>query len=669
VNGSKIPWRILEDIRAAGGKPMIVGGSVRDMVMHPENKAGCFLNPLQMQWQVLEDSKDIDIEVFGLSIDSLHAVLETHGTVDVVGKSFGVLKLHSRGDVDFSVPRVDNKVGVGHRGFNVDIRPDITYKDAARRRDLTMNSIGLDPFEMVIEDPFHGVADLRAGVLRATDPSTFLDDPLRALRVAQFVSRFHMVPDETLVDLCSKADLSQLPGERLLEEFNKLLLGRSPGAGLTFLHDSGLLRFFPELHALVGVQQDPVWHPEGWSTRLSAKPVSTDATTALPVKRITMSLPDLVSWLSAKATSTPSCTSMGKAKAITGHFSKAQGADVDNLTSKVVAPPAIVAKPVTLVGLTRYPAILADKGCGIVFEVSNTGMLSIVKGAIDDLHVVDRIVSSISINVMHMLSSKQFALEKELSDITVSVNPSAVEADTFVPTPVVVLLERSSIDDDKITVHINLHEQKNSIFVKQGDVFRHTVMAVDEARKLTDDLVVLWAVLLHDLGKPCTTELKDGRWKAHGHEQAGVEPARAFLGRLRASHELTSAVCALVNDHLAPATFYKAKAGPGAFRRLARRLGSVSLSTLETVSRADQWGRTTPDALARKFPAGEWFLEQAAKVGVQSKAEADVVQGRHLIERGMKPGPAFGPLLTACREYQYETGEKDPSKILDALST
>ena len=235
---------IARAVKAAGGRALLVGGHVRDRLLGL-------------------DAKDTDVEVFGLELAALESLLGSFGRVLRVGESFGVLRL-AHVDADFSLPRRDSKVAAGHRGFAVASDPRLDFESAARRRDLTINSMSRDPLTDEIIDPFGGRQDLERGVLRATDARAFPEDPLRALRVAQFIARFEMSPDPVLVDLCRRAPLDEVSGERVFEELRKLLLkGRRPSAGLHFLETSGLLRFFPELEALAGVPQDPEWHPEG----------------------------------------------------------------------------------------------------------------------------------------------------------------------------------------------------------------------------------------------------------------------------------------------------------------------------------------------------------------------------------------------------------------------
>ena len=244
--GEQTMREILEAIIEAGGDPIRVGGCIRDEMLGVE-------------------SKDIDIEVFGLSSDALVAVLKRFGKVSVVGESFGVIKLRHKGEeFDFSLPRRDNKVGRGHKGFEVVVDHELSPFEAAKRRDFTINAIGrrLDG-ELV--DPHGGLSDLNNRVLRHTSEH-FAEDPLRVLRGFQFAARFNMsVVPETL-EMCRSliGEFDTLAIERIWIEFEKWAVkGSVPSAGLRFLRACGWVSLFPELEALIGVQQDPEWHPEG----------------------------------------------------------------------------------------------------------------------------------------------------------------------------------------------------------------------------------------------------------------------------------------------------------------------------------------------------------------------------------------------------------------------
>jgi tRNA nucleotidyltransferase (CCA-adding enzyme) len=223
-------------VAAAGGRAYLVGGGVRDHLMG-------------------QPVKDWDLEVFGLPADTLRALLERHGRVNTVGRSFGVLKWRASGlrdEVDVSIPRRDSKVGPGHRGIAVDGDPSMSLTEATRRRDLTVNALMWDLTADALVDPQGGAADLAAGRLRAVDPETFLEDPLRALRVVQFVARLGFTPDAELVALCRRAPLGELPPERILGEWEKLLLrGTHHTLAFGVARDAEVLaRVVPEVEAL-----------------------------------------------------------------------------------------------------------------------------------------------------------------------------------------------------------------------------------------------------------------------------------------------------------------------------------------------------------------------------------------------------------------------------------
>jgi len=234
---------VVARLRAAGGRPFFMGGCVRDALLGVE-------------------SKDFDIEVFDLSVAQIQAALSVRFEVITVGASFGVIKVKDL-PVDVSVPRRENRVGAGHKDFEVFPDSTLTPREAAARRDFTINAIAWDPATGELVDVHGGAADLRAGVIRHVS-NKFSEDPLRVLRAMQFAARFGFTVAPETVALCARLHPYDLPAERLFEEWSKLILkGRQPSLGLKFLQACGWLRFFPELANLVDVPQDPTWHPEG----------------------------------------------------------------------------------------------------------------------------------------------------------------------------------------------------------------------------------------------------------------------------------------------------------------------------------------------------------------------------------------------------------------------
>ncbi|HAM73262.1 MAG TPA: polynucleotide adenylyltransferase [Verrucomicrobiales bacterium] len=211
--------------------------------------------------------KDLDIEVYGQSLESLAQGLAPLGRVDVVGRSFGVIKLTTRAGVthDFSLPRRDSKVAVGHKGFRADLLPDLSLEEASSRRDFTLNSLLYDPRRREILDAHGGLEDLEARILRHTS-GAFVEDPLRVLRGMQFVSRFNLTTAPATIELCRSIQGThpELARERVRDEWYKWA-SRSlkPSLGLKFLADTGWVAHYPELAAMIGTPQDPRWHPEG----------------------------------------------------------------------------------------------------------------------------------------------------------------------------------------------------------------------------------------------------------------------------------------------------------------------------------------------------------------------------------------------------------------------
>jgi tRNA nucleotidyltransferase (CCA-adding enzyme) len=234
--------RIAESVRDAGGRALVVGGWVRDRLMGRE-------------------SKDLDLEVYGLPADQLRRLLEAFDHVDLVGESFQVYK---SGDIDVSLPRRESKAGRGHRGFEIAGDPAMTLEEAVRRRDFTVNAIAWDPLTGEYLDPCGGRADIERRRLRVVDEATFGDDSLRVLRAVQFAARFEFALDEAGRALCRRIPLDDLPAERIWGEVNKLLFAARPSVGLALAFDLGVVEaLFPELHALAGCPQEPEWHPEG----------------------------------------------------------------------------------------------------------------------------------------------------------------------------------------------------------------------------------------------------------------------------------------------------------------------------------------------------------------------------------------------------------------------
>ena len=245
MNTKQLAEEIASSVAEENGRVFYVGGCVRDRFLQIENK-------------------DIDIEVHGIEPEKLKQILQKYGDPASFGKSFGVYSLRGYG-IDIAMPRRERLIGVKHRDFEIDVDPYIGTKEAARRRDFTINALMEDVLTHEIIDHFGGLEDLKNKVIRCVDPITFIEDPLRVLRAAQFASRFEFSVDPDTLSLCKTIDLSNLSEERVEEELKKALLkAQKPSIFFETLRQMDQLdTWFPELIRLIGLKQDPIYHPEG----------------------------------------------------------------------------------------------------------------------------------------------------------------------------------------------------------------------------------------------------------------------------------------------------------------------------------------------------------------------------------------------------------------------
>lgn len=257
--------KICEAVRDAGGRAMLVGGCVRDRLLGI-------------------DAKDFDLEVYHLEPSRLREILQSIAHVNTVGEHFAVYKLafyssagvplqpykdkpfsnsdsaddanNIRFEIDVSIPRRESKSGKGHRGFIIQGDPYMTFAEAARRRDFTINAILQDPLTDEIVDPFNGVVDLNQRTLRAVAADTFIEDSLRVLRAVQIAARFELSVEPETIELCRSIELTDLPQERIWGEMEKLLLlARRSSIGLQVALEMGVFKqLFPPLHMLFDSQ-------------------------------------------------------------------------------------------------------------------------------------------------------------------------------------------------------------------------------------------------------------------------------------------------------------------------------------------------------------------------------------------------------------------------------
>jgi tRNA nucleotidyltransferase (CCA-adding enzyme) len=238
----------------AEGRMYEVGGCVRDSLMRRR-----------------VDAKDRDYLVCGVSLDRLQILLGRYGRVDLVGKSFGVIKFTPHDDTvqpsptyDVSLPRKEMSTGLHHREFDVEFDPSLPVESDLGRRDFSINAMARSLSDGNIIDPFDGRADLERGLIRMVNPQAFAEDPLRMLRAVQFAARFEFnIEEATYQALIGNVDLiATVSPERIAEELNKMLTrAERPSIGLRLMHETGLMKYIiPELETTVGCDQPGGYH-------------------------------------------------------------------------------------------------------------------------------------------------------------------------------------------------------------------------------------------------------------------------------------------------------------------------------------------------------------------------------------------------------------------------
>ena len=243
----QIPYKVGRIQKIMGVPCYLVGGAVIDALRNIPNV-------------------DYDIEVFGLSYNQIQTKLEDAGyKCKLTGKAFGVLQVTYDGDeFDISVPRTENKLGVGHSDFEVTLSSDMSPKEAAIRRGLTIEALMATIPDGEVLDFNGGMKDLIGGILKANNPVKFEEDALRVMRIAQNLSRRRGEVVELLtIQACKRMSPVHLSKERLYGEMSKVLMGSSPAKAFEFLDIVGWVKHWPELDALHEVYQRPDYHAEG----------------------------------------------------------------------------------------------------------------------------------------------------------------------------------------------------------------------------------------------------------------------------------------------------------------------------------------------------------------------------------------------------------------------
>lgn len=215
-------------INELNGEVYVVGGFVRDLLLG-------------------RTSKDVDIVVRGIEIDDLIYDLSIFGNVDPVGKSFGVLKLNDgQFDFDISLPRKEKPTGDGgYHGFKIQSDPYLNIEDDLLRRDIKINAIAIKLNDRSIIDPYNGINDLQSKLISYVNRDSFMDDPLRMLRVVQFSSRFNFTIEDDTMNLIKENshNILDITKERIIVELDKIINKCDINLAFKLLYDTNLFEY------------------------------------------------------------------------------------------------------------------------------------------------------------------------------------------------------------------------------------------------------------------------------------------------------------------------------------------------------------------------------------------------------------------------------------------
>lgn len=233
-----------------GMESYLVGGYVRDYFMG-------------------QDSDDIDICIVGCHNPAdVETVLNQFGQANFVGVSFPVWKItdpKTGQEYDFALARTERKVGQSRQDFAVNFSPEVSIEDDLKRRDFTINAIAINVLTGVAIDPFNGRGDIALRILRPVS-SAFAEDALRVYRAARFLARFSMQASPELIEVCTALNPNNISAERIGMELDKCMkqAPESPSIFFRFLREIDWLGYhFQEVEDLIGIQQNPEYHPEG----------------------------------------------------------------------------------------------------------------------------------------------------------------------------------------------------------------------------------------------------------------------------------------------------------------------------------------------------------------------------------------------------------------------
>jgi hypothetical protein len=612
----KIAITLIEEIRKQGGLALFVGGCVRDSVFNSLFERKVEIN-------------DYDIEVYNMPFTDLRDILEQYGKVSLVGAQFGILDFVDENGVclDFSLPRKENRIGIKRQEFSIEVDECMTIEQASLRRDYTVNSMAYDWIAQTLIDPHGGVEDIKKKILRPISDK-FSEDCLRVLRGMQLAGRFEMTLDdsEETREMCKRlsTEFHTLPEDRIRDEWKKWAESWKPSMGLRFLRDAGWLPVFPELESLVGIPQDPVWHPEGWN-----------------VKSIDYHM----------------CNKNSFMKCLIYSIENFSGVPIDSMDE------------IWVLGSIDYKS-------NDVFRVGITLPYNSVRQVVPEM-TKETILTSL-IQPVATYATSLFPVLDDTLDLVFNIdslsNKSVVftSAASSISIPLVVIDTRDVSSENKdIRIFFDvcmdstgeIHEEViiHHLKVTMGDVWEHTLYTVDAGAEIcrrenvtgSRRVKIIIADLCHDLGKPATTQFMEGHFRAHSHDTEGEQPTRSFLKRAGFVHPHKKTATQFVEDIVSLVVFHMQHVNfSGSIKQVKRLANKVNIADLALVVESDHSGRPP-------IPAGmptqmKEMLVMASELAIESAKPQPIIKGRNLVQIGLKPSEMFTTILRAAMEAQLD---------------
>jgi len=569
---------------------------------------------------------------------------------------------------------------------------------------LTSNSMAYDPLSNEMHDYFGGQQDLQNKILRATDDQTFGEDPLRVLRGMQFAARMGLAIEPRTAQIAKSLaddlmDLFKTPEnpngisrERVSEEFMKFATkGKFPGTAIQYLIDTGWIKYFPQIAAIVDVPQEYEWHPEGWSSSIVPSDFfGASMTQSMPINLLTR---DFIKSALAKSATSEVGNITRDTKAFVQNnrfvFNLASASSTRRCNfgfSPLIFPPTTVAPPKSFVRRRTILANGANKVIPVMFKIPLSRMDSIMQSSVDDLKVVNGIIESVAITMMNMLTGKQFSSQMNFHDVSVQEHTSADAGDRNLSIPANIMNPKFSVVNNDIvfnfelvvkgdidTHNIEVPDKNESYLVNLGGVHTHTAHVMDAAAHIADRrglkgddrAVAIFAALGHDFAKAFTTEQREKggkmRWTAHGHEEAGGPVVADFLKSIGVKNSIIGRVVPLVRKHLNHIQYKSPNINKGQVRGLSHSLSPATIEELVDLIEADHSGRPP---LSKQLPEqAQWLLDAAKADGVHNRKPSPIITGKHVLpyfqgKTGPQVGQAVKDAYDAYLKGQYSTVEE-----------